>query len=679
MISSDTCGGTALHIACCSKSCSSAEVIALLVEKGGSYIVGAKDSWGQSPLHLACKCALQLDKMIHLINGLKGNSSINSKDFYQKSPVTYALENKTGFEVLKMLMDRAGRRGIEAQDSDGHGPLHLACMQKASIEIVQYLVSLNSTDFDNNEEDDDHDEDIECNEVNDSNDEEFEEKDKSIFRPDNDGKRPIHYAFEKGCSADVIRLLLNCPGGKADNIDIFRLDREKKTILHRVCESGTTADVIQLIFDIGQRVRETGDVTDVTKTEDCCLSKPDLYRQEPIHYAIKSKASPDVVDLLLDDRGGNATILMKDYNEDSILHHACLTKGIPFDTVRLLVKRGGIEIIKLENMYGITAIEKGLQGYYFEGICLARKKFAQVVKAREWEAIYDMVINPEKYPKSKEDEEPTKKEKRDLLERNRKAVIQNLRLRSSPSLLKTVINEGGKASLLEKDEGGGTALHIACAIKVDVESIKLLVEVGGSGSIMVGDNWGQTSLHLACHRGCSSEVIRFLLDSMNVNNVILMHDYYRKTPLHYAFADSPASIQLMVLEKVIDNDEEIFDEHDKDEFGRTLLHNACASERISCDALTLLVKIGGVKQLAMKDKVEEMTPLELAMKQDEKKKNDNEKRGFYDFYDKTFIIDQLSPNVEKLTDSITNKNWNLVYDMIVNSHDYQPKSEYYET
>mmetsp|Transcript_4588 Transcript_4588/g.6831 ORF Transcript_4588/g.6831 Transcript_4588/m.6831 type:complete len:517 (+) Transcript_4588:138-1688(+) len=134
------------------------------------------------------------------------------KDAY---PLHSACRDGASLDVIKYLVEEAdgdnkGKELLGKEDEDGSYPLHLACHGGASLEVIKYLVE--EADSDKGKE--------------------------LLGKADNKGKYPLHWARTKGASPDVIKYLIQMnpdPLQHKDDSGLSALDHMDNDALQATC------------------------------------------------------------------------------------------------------------------------------------------------------------------------------------------------------------------------------------------------------------------------------------------------------------------------------------------------------------------------------------------------------------------------------------------------------------
>jgi len=157
-------------------------------------------------------------------------------------------------------------------------PLHSACRDGASLDVIKYLV---------------------------------EEEKEPLNKADNDGFYPLHYSCRGGASLDVIKYLVLSP----KRLTSIRTSRKRKALTQPLLEESD------------------GDLKEL-------LDKADRYGSYPLHLACHGGASLEVIKYLVEEADSDkGKELLGKANENGIypLHYACYG-GASLDVIKYLVE-----------------------------------------------------------------------------------------------------------------------------------------------------------------------------------------------------------------------------------------------------------------------------------------------------------------------------------------------------
>jgi len=310
-----------LHIACNSNT--SEEVVAILL-KADKYIpkvtINAKTrKFGLLPIHLACFNGAQDGIINALLDADCGNNTAIQKSRSGHMPLHIVILKRLPASMVKVFLDIDSKlKKLDKSNSDsetisyeydiyqsfdGKIPLHLACFNNSSSEIVQLLLEKDEHSTTINET---------VNEVFYSTQSEKNNtlglgsrkknvyRNKREFKGTNNGSIEtcdtnclvaLHLAMRHG-SKKVISLLLRKETGKKDSdwfepCMLHKKDISGKTPLHIACQYNIDPQIIYDLLDL--------DPTKIS-TQIC-----DVHGFMPIHYACENKnTSAETINILLD-------------------------------------------------------------------------------------------------------------------------------------------------------------------------------------------------------------------------------------------------------------------------------------------------------------------------------------------------------------------------------------------
>eukprot|EP00983_Pelagomonas_calceolata_P026447 829943-Pelagomonas_calceolata.AAC.3 len=170
----------------------------VLIEHGG--VCTARDSDGQTPLHMACVAM---------------------------RPMSYRMpcNPSTQFEVVRTLLSApGGPNALAVRDSLGRTPLHVACGREASSWVIDCLLGTPGGLT-------------------------------ALSAPDNRGQTPLHSACGNA-SSRIVPILLDAPGGVGVAARVAARDHRGQTPLHAVCGSThcrpwDQVDVVRALLNMG--------------------------------------------------------------------------------------------------------------------------------------------------------------------------------------------------------------------------------------------------------------------------------------------------------------------------------------------------------------------------------------------------------------------------------------------
>ena len=211
--------------------------------------VNARDSYGITPLHMACQAG-----NLHGVEILlkERNIDINAQDSNGDTPLHAACLHGHGEHIVEQLLKFEPAKGTGnkiklrlVKNHLGHTPFHLACREGHKVVAKQLLEFVEEPSHLIKEKDKEgatalH---IACQKDQHEIVEFLLEKKADISARKNDGMTPVHVAAEYGC-LEVMEVFLKKPGF---NIDIIK-DTYSQTPLHFATEYGETK-MMELLLD----------------------------------------------------------------------------------------------------------------------------------------------------------------------------------------------------------------------------------------------------------------------------------------------------------------------------------------------------------------------------------------------------------------------------------------------
>ncbi|XP_019860233.1 PREDICTED: ankyrin-3-like, partial [Amphimedon queenslandica] len=174
------------------------EVIKYLISKKCN--LSATDGGGSGAVHISVERG-HLNVLKYLIDNYYCNP--NATNHQDRTPLHFAVAAKQ-FEILEYLLEIEPCLLINAQDKDGHTPLHFACM-RGQQKMVSLLTS--STNI-------------------------------NILINNKKGQTPLHLAAASGHKDTAKALLFSVTGSSTHHDLLTATDNEGSTVLHTACSNG---------------------------------------------------------------------------------------------------------------------------------------------------------------------------------------------------------------------------------------------------------------------------------------------------------------------------------------------------------------------------------------------------------------------------------------------------------
>lgn len=416
-----------------------------LLELAPLYASQRNSKTGLLPLHWALSKQAPLDVISCLLKIYSEGALENDNEDSQKKALHYAAFyycKEVATNVLEMILDLAPEVAAIA-DVDGMLPLHLATKNRASKETILLLLKAYPD---------------------------------GASRKSKTTKLPIHIACECRCSFETTKELLEAfPEG-------VRESSAMRYPLHFACEFKASIEVIKELL---------------TLYPEASFAKSGVDTMLPLHLAAGNKATPDIIDLLV--QYNQDAVLDRDNNMRLPIHHA-LERNAPDDTVIFLL-----------NVCPETA---SVQGYYPHlplHIALEKNFSCAVIEA------FLAAL-------------PSSSCKRDAY--GILPLRRAIKTRAAPDVVLALLKDDvHKAAVNEMDEYERIALHYACARKFPLDVISALIDACPE-SAAIPDKNGQLPLHLSVMRSAEIEVVSLLIQRFPAGAIA--RDNYSYVPIHHA-------------------------------------------------------------------------------------------------------------------------------------------------
>jgi hypothetical protein len=265
------------------------------------------------------------------------------------------------------------------------------------------------------------------------------------------------------------------------------------------------------------------------------------YDSNALQYAAQRGSSNDIMKTLIDE-GGKDLILHKDVHGNTAMDYASAW-GVSMEPIKHMVEVGGQEALMTTN--NSKQVPHSNDTTY--QIKMNEQKNSTKVSM-------DNLIRLNKLEEA-ESRLDDKEEVRKLLVLDPITEWNSLMLALffvgivSPafhsrllSLIRKMVQKGGKELVLVTDKQKNNALHFALFHKAPLDVIKLLVETAGQ-AVMTHEqnNWEYTPLHAGCKELASVEVIEYMAQKGGIEALKLTNDD-GNTPLDILFDAKIASV-----------------------------------------------------------------------------------------------------------------------------------------
>ncbi len=452
----DTFGDTPLHIATLSSM--KTDILDEMIQAGAD--INARNKQGITPLTIAVENKL----MDHVNFYISHNADIYAGDNQGNTPLSIALAGN-----LTMLQALVTKENVDNLDSEGNSPLLIAIENRAPIEKIEYILSLNPNVNIRNSDGNsalnlvvqNHREDIgkellqhganifstnkdNCSPLRLALEDKTGEKDwlltsKTIAATDGSGNTALHYAAEWGLESAVQKLLEKGADPNARNANgetpIFSAaENDNTNILSLLAKEGADISIRDHLgstpLHIAVRWNALNEVPELIKMG-ISVNTQNISGQTPLSEAV-IVGNVEMAELLLQN-GANPN--SSDTDGKTILSVAIQTQQIP--VIKLLLNQGANP--QIQDMYGTNAYHEAAKTGNIEIINL----------------IHATGGNP--------------------LSRNKKGITPfALSLQKDIKVIDAVL--GDKTTITDSD--GNTPIHIAVKNNVSADILSHLVEKG---------------------------------------------------------------------------------------------------------------------------------------------------------------------------------------------------------
>ena len=375
VLQQDEDGENSLHLACANKHISF-EVIELLVNVGGKDAVLQQDNDGENAIMLvetyyACRNEYISFKIIEILVKVGGKQAVLHQDNDGFNALHYACRNEyISYEVIEILVAEGGKDVIVAPDDDGFNALYHACANKhISLEVIELLVRVGGNDVVLQQDEDGK------NALHLAIQKELDYKiidffvkvgeHDAILAQDNDGFNALHYACEKKCSIKIIKRLVKGGGRNA----ILGRTLFGQNPLHIACKyNETDIEVVKyLVEQAGEEIKTKMLEVDPESTYEASIRvgkeravleiTDDEDRRNTIEVALDSNLSIETIKFLIDSVTSKEGILQTNAKYWNTLHSAVAGGTFTEEVYKLLIDKGGTDILKAETSEGKLPID----------------------------------------------------------------------------------------------------------------------------------------------------------------------------------------------------------------------------------------------------------------------------------------------------------------------------------
>lgn len=467
----DIYGETPLHIT--ARIAMEPDLITSLVEAGGD--LNERNKKGITPLSLA----IERNQIQQAEFFVKLGADIHAEDIEETTALTKAL--KSGLKMTKAVIKKDN---IQTRDSAGRTPLHIAVIEKAPPEIINYMISLGA----------------------------------DVNARDKNGNTPLHtaaaYNFRQtgeillAAGADVF--YPNVTGDSVLKTALTRLEGREEWILDsnviKSCDgAGNTplhlAAEWNLIPAISIILKKGGDI-----------NAKNANGETPLFNAVKTDSQEMTAALLSSDYGKTADINARNFLGDSALYSCIRWQAVKSASVLIDrdVRTNGKKLINAKNLAGKTVLHESARTGNMELLLMVLKAGADV----------------------NADDETGRTPLTDAVSSDNKEVAETLLLYGASPLIqdmygRTPLHEAAEysgteiivllrkegANPMSRDAYGKTPLSLAFKRSPEIVDAVL------GGSTIIADSDGNTPFHLAVEENAATWIFEDLVSrGYPVNN-----------------------------------------------------------------------------------------------------------------------------------------------------------------
>lgn len=513
----DSAGNTPLHLVMPVNS--RRPLFATLLQAGADPNI--KDIYGETPLHITARITMEPDLISSLVNAgadlnernkkgatplslaiernqiqqanffVRLGADIHAEDIDETTALTKALAN--GLEMTKAVIMEGN---IQTRDSAGRTPLHIAVIEQAPAETIDYLISLGS----------------------------------DVNARDKNGNTPLHtavtYNFRQtgemllAAGADVF--YANVSGDSVLKIALTRLEGREEWIL--------TSNVVKSSDGAGNTPLHLAAEWNIIPAVSIIMDKGgdinarNSNGETPLFNAVKTDSPEMVAALVSSGNGDNGGINInaRDFLGDSALYECIRWQASKAAAVLIDkdVRTNGKRLINAKNLAGKTALHEAARTGNTELLLMVLKAGADV------NAIDETGRTPLADAVSAEDGSAI----RILLSYGASPLMQDMYGRtplheaaeSSGTDIITMLRTAG-ANPMSRDAYGKTPLSLAFSRSAEIINAVL------DNNTVIADSDGNTPIHIAVEENADASILESLiargypLNNRNRNGVTALH------------------------------------------------------------------------------------------------------------------------------------------------------------
>ena len=281
------------------------------------------------------------------------------------------------------------------------------------------------------------------------------------------------------------------------------------------------------------------------------------YDENALHNAAFCGNSYEVFKLLI-DVGGEGAIFKQDVLGNTPLHYSCAW-GASETTIRYMINKGGPKLLMTKNnMDVVPRSDKPFTQELLLDHMGGEEYKKQIVAQKEYTmSFFDLIrLNMTEEVELKLDSVNSHKEVFETGGNGLNCLMMAIwfignsssRFESSlSSMIRKMVQIGGKDLVLTTNETNSNALHYAAFNGAPLDVIITLMNAAGSAGIEKVNNWGSTPLHDACLRQAEVEILEYLIKHGG-RKALLAKNRGGQKPLELLYdADIPSDEHIMTM------------------------------------------------------------------------------------------------------------------------------------